>query len=106
MKGDSHLESKGRWWRQFMVGTRMGRARLRNLQHAVRTAAGSLTRVLRERAMCERLEGRTLLSANDPIISEFMADNTTGLMDGNGKRGDWIEIYNPGATPVDLQGWH
>src|SRR5439155_6372180 len=60
----------------------------------------------RPRAICEFLESRTLLAVGDPIISEFMADNTTGLVDGNGQRGDWIEIYNPGASAVNLQGWH
>jgi hypothetical protein len=52
------------------------------------------------------LETRTLLTATDPFISEFMADNTTGLVDGNGKHGDWIEISNPGESAIDLQGWH
>jgi hypothetical protein len=40
------------------------------------------------------------------VISEFMADNTSGLVDGLGHRGDWIEIHNPGASPVNMQGWH
>ena len=35
-----------------------------------------------------------------------MADNTNGLVDGLGHRGDWIEINNPGASPVNMQGWH
>jgi hypothetical protein len=54
----------------------------------------------------EPLERRTLLTASDPIISEFMADNTNGLVDGLGHHGDWIEIYNPGASSVNMQGWH
>ena len=57
-------------------------------------------------AALQPLERRVLLAASDPIISEFMADNTTGLVDGLGHRGDWIEIYNPGASSVNMQGWH
>gem|GEM_PF-458115 len=83
-----------------MMGNRTRRAALR------RSFQQAALCVSRRMVNCERLEPRTLLAASDPIISEFMADNTTGLVDGNGKRGDWIEIYNPGASPVDLQGWH
>src|SRR4030095_264087 len=39
------------------------------------------------------------------IISEFMADNETGIEDEDGSRGDWIEIYNPGPADTDLGGW-
>jgi hypothetical protein len=39
------------------------------------------------------------------IISEFMADNENGIEDEDGTRGDWIEIYNPGPSDVDLGGW-
>lgn len=39
------------------------------------------------------------------IISEFMADNGSGLTDEDGDYSDWIEIYNQGDTPVNLGGW-
>ena len=42
----------------------------------------------------------------DPVISEFMAANTETLADQDGDFSDWIEIYNPDATAVDLSGWH
>src|SRR5689334_8113923 len=74
----------------------------RSLSLAIDRALGARVR----RASLEPLECRTLLAAGDPIISEFMADNTTGLTDGNGVRGDWIEIYNPAPTAINLQGWH
>ena len=74
----------------------------RSLSLAIDRAVGACGR----RASLEPLERRTLLAAGDPIISEFMADNTAGLTDGNGVRGDWIEIYNPAPTPINLQGWH
>lgn len=41
-----------------------------------------------------------------PLITEFMASNKTTLTDSDGNFSDWIEIYNPDAAPVDLDGWH
>jgi hypothetical protein len=34
-----------------------------------------------------------------------MADNTTSLVDGYGAHSDWLEIYNPDATTLNLNGW-
>ncbi len=39
------------------------------------------------------------------VINEFLAANGLGLADENGDQGDWIELYNAGATSVDLNGW-
>ena len=52
----------------------------------------------------ELLEQRQLLSVN-PIISEFMASNSTTLKDYYGKHPDWLEIYNPDIAVLDLSGW-
>jgi len=52
----------------------------------------------------EALEPRILLSGQ-PILSEFLAINDTGLEDFDGDRPDWIEIHNPGTESVDLTGW-
>ena len=41
-----------------------------------------------------------------PFISEFMASNSQTLDDEDGDSSDWIEIYNPDMTAVDLSGWH
>ena len=41
----------------------------------------------------------------DIIISEFLANNNTGLTDDDGATSDWIELYNNGATSVPLAGW-
>jgi hypothetical protein len=41
-----------------------------------------------------------------PIISEFMADNDDTLHDQDGDSPDWIELHNPDAEPLDLQGYH
>ena len=40
------------------------------------------------------------------VISEFMASNQSGLRDEDGDDEDWIEIYNPGNSSVNLAGWH
>lgn len=40
-----------------------------------------------------------------PIISEFMASNDAGLADEDGDFSDWIEIHNPDATAVNLDGY-
>ncbi len=46
-----------------------------------------------------------LLRAADPVISEFMADNSGYLADEDGQFMDWIEVYNPGPGSVNLAGW-
>ncbi|MFN0130342.1 MAG: lamin tail domain-containing protein [Verrucomicrobiales bacterium] len=38
-------------------------------------------------------------------INEFMAANSTGLLDEDGEASDWIEILNAQSQPVDLGGW-
>ena len=46
------------------------------------------------------------LPAPRPFISEFLAENLGGLEDEDGDSPDWIEITNPGPTPVNLGGWY
>lgn len=41
-----------------------------------------------------------------PLITEFLASNSSTLDDGDGNSSDWIEIYNPTAATIDLSGWH
>lgn len=53
----------------------------------------------------ERLEPRLALSAGTVCVTEISAAANTTLADQDGDFGDWIEIYNPAATPVDLSGW-
>ncbi|MCP5526746.1 MAG: lamin tail domain-containing protein [Verrucomicrobiales bacterium] len=38
-------------------------------------------------------------------INEFVARNRLSLRDGRGDTPDWIELYNPGASAVDLAGY-
>lgn len=39
------------------------------------------------------------------IISEFMADNDETINDVDGQNADWIELFNPTATAVNLNNW-
>lgn len=41
----------------------------------------------------------------DPLITEFLASNQTGLTDEDGAYSDWIEIFNPDAAAINLSGW-
>lgn len=44
--------------------------------------------------------------SDEPVrINEFLAENNGGLLDEDGAASDWIELYNPRATPVALDGW-
>jgi hypothetical protein len=38
-------------------------------------------------------------------INEFLAINTSGIVDEDSVTSDWIEIYNPSLNPVNLSGW-
>jgi hypothetical protein len=44
--------------------------------------------------------------ADDPVVTEFMADNNDTLSLAGVGSPDWIEIHNPGSTEIDLEGWH
>jgi hypothetical protein len=48
---------------------------------------------------------RVAMVATHPVIAEFMADNETGLTDGDGEFSDWIEIFNPTGAAIDLAGY-
>lgn len=53
---------------------------------------------------CQRLEPRLVLDASMLRITEFVASNDNSLADFDGDSSDWIELYNPSAAAVDLQG--
>ena len=40
------------------------------------------------------------------VINEFMADNVAGIIDNKGEYDDWIEIYNPSSSSVDVGGMY
>ena len=56
-------------------------------------------------AKLEGLEPRTMLAVS-PFISEFMASNANGIRDEFNNTSDWIEVTNPGAAPLNLQGYY
>jgi hypothetical protein len=56
------------------------------------------------RVAAEAIEGRLLFAA-DPVINEFLALNNNGLV-FEGNHSDWIEIYNPNAETISLNGYY
>jgi hypothetical protein len=40
------------------------------------------------------------------VINEFMASNSSTLADSQGQFDDWIELYNKGATAIDIGGMY
>ena len=49
------------------------------------------------------LEFRALSS---PVINEFLALNKSTIYDEDGQSSDWIEIFNPNQTAVNLEGYY
>jgi len=41
----------------------------------------------------------------EPVVNEVMASNTSTLADPQGEFDDWVEIYNPGVSDLDLRGY-
>ncbi|HZN64859.1 MAG TPA: FN3 associated domain-containing protein, partial [Tepidisphaeraceae bacterium] len=81
----------GQWYRRPRAARAGARVR-RNGHHALS-------------ARVDLLEPRMLLAAADPVISEFLAVNNSGITDRDGERSDWIEIHNPGTTDINLDGY-
>ncbi|MDA1274505.1 MAG: CotH kinase family protein [Verrucomicrobia bacterium] len=48
----------------------------------------------------------TVVIPGEPIISEFMAENTGTLLDEDGESADWIELRNPTATASILNDYY
>lgn len=44
-------------------------------------------------------------SLGDLVINEFMASNDATVADQDGEFDDWIELYNNGVSPIDLEGY-
>ncbi|QDU54665.1 LamG-like jellyroll fold domain-containing protein [Aeoliella mucimassa] len=56
------------------------------------------------RLRLQRLEDRCLLDAAGLRITEIMASNDNTLEDYQGDSADWLELYNPTTSTIDLQG--
>lgn len=39
------------------------------------------------------------------VINELVASNGSTLVDEDGDASDWFELYNPGTSPANLDGW-
>ena len=46
------------------------------------------------------------IPALPPALNEFLASNDSDFADEDGNFSDWIEIYNPNAFAIDLDGFH
>ena len=53
----------------------------------------------------ESLEPRNLLAAS-AVISEFLASNSTNIVDQDGNHSDWIEIQNTTTSALNIGGWY
>jgi len=47
-----------------------------------------------------------LSAKSQVLINEYSCSNVTGITDAYGEREDWIELFNPTASAVDLTGWY
>lgn len=64
-----------------------------------------LSQSRRRRLQIQLLESRRVL-AGQPMITEFVSSNSSGLQDGFAEDSDWIEIRNDADAAVDLLGYH
>ena len=51
------------------------------------------------------LQVAAVAATTNVTITEFLADNSSGLQDEDGAFSDWIEIFNGGTDTVNLDGW-
>ena len=40
------------------------------------------------------------------LINEYSCSNVSGITDAYGEREDWVELYNSGASAIDLTGFY
>lgn len=56
-------------------------------------------------AMISLIATSSVAAAQDVYITEFLAQNETGLVDEDGDHTDWVELYNATASDITLTGW-
>ena len=88
----------GRWAAQIPAGT------LREFYLRVRGSAGAWT-IYPETAPFKKVLLTERVAASPLVINEFMASNSATIRDPAGEPDDWVEIYNPAATPIRLVGF-
>jgi hypothetical protein len=49
--------------------------------------------------------GLSIQAQDNVLITEFMAANSSTIQDEEGQYSDWIELYNPGTSTVNLDRW-
>jgi len=45
-------------------------------------------------------------TSNSVRINEIICNNYKSFADENGEYDDWVELYNPGSSPVNIAGWY
>jgi hypothetical protein len=76
-----------------------------NTSSTPNTAPRTVSFVASDGTVTSAAATRTITVLNAPIISEFLASNSSGITDAAGDNTDWIEIYNPSSAPLDLYNW-
>ncbi len=62
--------------------------------------------ILPPRCLAALLFLGALPSSAAPLITEFLTNNNTGILDEDLTRQDWIEIHNPDPSTLDFSGYH
>jgi CotH kinase protein/Lamin Tail Domain/Chitobiase/beta-hexosaminidase C-terminal domain len=52
------------------------------------------------------LLGMTQMSFGQAVINEYSASNLEEFVDDHNDYHDWVELYNPTASTIDISGWH
>ena len=48
----------------------------------------------------------SFIAKSQVIINEYSAANYDSFQDNYGEYEDWVELYNPTATAIDISGWY
>jgi len=80
---------------------------------SVQVAWSSANKITDLSASANRFAGGAITYTVNPgaitgqvLITEFMADNKSGIRDEDSQNSDWLELYNSSGASVDLGGWY